>query len=114
MTNRIIKFRVWNGIEWCGKITIGQIVEPFDYGSFDDLVFQQFTGLLDKNGKEIYEGDIIKGDMDFGPAGFHERTLPVSWVDSLNCYQFHYWDIQTIKIVGNIFETPELLKWTNI
>lgn len=56
---REIKFRVWNGIEWCGTIVAGQIVNPCEYGSYEDLVYQQFVGLKDKNNNEIYEGDIL-------------------------------------------------------
>jgi hypothetical protein len=57
----------------------------------------------DKNGKEIYEGDIIKGLLDFGPGGLHERTLPVHW-HNLVGYQWNCWIISTIEVIGNIFE----------
>ena len=64
---REIKFRAWNGEEMCNGWLLslsmsGQLT--FDSGECGEKVIDwpimQFTGLLDKNGKEIYEGDIIE------------------------------------------------------
>lgn len=72
-----------------------------------DVVYS--TGLYDKNGKEIYERDIIKGLHDVGPAGFHEYTVVVLFC-KIRGFQWQYWDLNTIEIIGNIYENPELLE----
>ena len=69
---------------------------------------QQYTGLKDKNDKEIYEGDLIRGMFDFGPAGFSELMLPVCW-HNIDGYQWNYWNLSTIEVVGNAYEQKELL-----
>ena len=80
----------------------------------------QFTGLLDKNGKEIYEGDIIRSyDSENNPI-----THSISWDNKKACYvatMLQYpllggsidkgWiDEFEKEVIGNIFDNPELLK----
>ena len=132
--NREIKFRAWD------KIRKRMIAEPqFDYvvengkhlihNMFDErgrqveeFELMQYTGLKDKNGKEIYEGDILSiseyadGDFIIKPHNskvvFVEGGFRLNAIDSL----FEYESLSHISlnkigcIIGNIYENPELLK----
>lgn len=104
---REIKFRVWSlneklfhyfdVYEGCSGI-YGATAEP-----------QQFTGLKSKNGKEIFEGDIVTGYFDMGPAGFIKHTAPIEF-NLERGYQWEYWELKSLEVIGNIFENPDLLK----
>jgi uncharacterized phage protein (TIGR01671 family) len=100
----------------------------------DELEIMQFTGLLDKNGNEVYEGDIVEvrhiGPKDPIHLGFTDKVyrVQVVWYDfsfsferrrddgsvmsRSNGLEFEstYYKKNEIEIVGNIYETPELLK----
>ena len=72
-----------------------------------DIPSEQFTGLRDKNGKEIYEGDIVRG------PGF--GAVSVYFDGGRFCLYFlgdEYWNeyADKIEIIGNIHENPELLE----
>jgi hypothetical protein len=75
----------------------------------------QYTGLTDKNGKEIYEGDIVSfqtknGDRDFIGSVIWLAEVAGFVVSSENNYfgAMHY--IHNLKVIGNIYENPELIK----
>jgi uncharacterized phage protein (TIGR01671 family) len=128
---REIKFRVWNKAE-------NEFSDISEYGPwywFDryidpkipkTLTFQQYTGVKDRAGVEIYEGDIIKYGMSYDQekplpklrfVEFYEPQLiykivevgdhPVS-VDYL--YEAIGASTRWCEVIGNIFENPELLK----
>lgn len=117
-----IKFRAWDRhnkkmIEGIGTTPtsdldvaymIDECGEP-NYG-INASQIMQYTGIKDKNGVEIYEGDIIKGPFDFGPFGVKERVAEV-YFNPHSGYQWHYWmDLSENEVIGNIYENPELIE----
>ncbi|MCM1329974.1 MAG: YopX family protein [Ruminococcus sp.] len=112
------------------KITAGGVVHAHIYehsGEVDPETVGQFTGLLDKNGNKVFEGDIVHGNV-FGDdwigvivwinriAGFGVRYLhrsePTAWENSsmLRLLTSFPTDEFAAEIVGNIHDNPELLE----
>lgn len=85
------------------------------YGTYVGVIpetVSQFTGLLDKNGKKIFEGDIVKALFDFGPAGTEERVATVTF-DGFGI-SLQHWIFEEKgclpEIISNIHDNPELLE----
>ena len=150
---REIKFRAWdegqktmlypaepddNGKFWIITGEYGDVAFPFDFpGGYrfisDNYVIMQFTGLLDKNGREVYEGDIFMYYEDhYDGIDYSEgEQFRVLWEPGLYAFTVHdavgrlfLYEIATLfdvddlgdetcplfEVIGNVHENPELLE----
>lgn len=125
--SRELKFRAWDklrkamnmftnpkdGLKYCcGEFSASSGWDSYDRPTYEEdtqerFTIMQFTGIKDRNGKDIYEGDILNCEpwaghgsyavtWDAFSASFSSRTQPWAWP-------------QHAKIIGNIYENPELL-----
>lgn len=122
--NREIKFRCWgkNSKEYLGSSSDGFNMEELSIlaGQFKNWEIEQHTGLKDNNGKEIYEGDIVKTNSPDQPnfkVGVIEFVQQAFWISNVPSNRpdhthsellLQYWETE-IEVIGNINETPELL-----
>lgn len=127
----MIKFRAWikTGIEtydYVKPMTIQQMVHSkkstFSLKQLNDLVdFEQFTGMTDVNGKDIYEGDIveffgankkIKVKKEFGIIVYKADRYGAGFNSIIQNKERGYGGINIAQdiVVGNVHENPELLE----
>jgi len=130
---REIKFRAWHKAKkfmdtaWLIDWEHGQVAHrSHNVSQLENCILMQYTGLKDKNGKEIYEGDIVllrnefatwKGTVIFNEGAF-KLSINYSWGNSMNHFsktdEFNDMGARielnnTYVVVGNIYENPELL-----
>ena len=125
---RVIKFRAWSkdlkkmfhvswlqfSRPWGGEVfepSIGLLEGTIEHdGTVADHVLNQFTGLRDRNGREIYEGDLFKYEGREGKA----IVGPVRWSETLGQWNVDdnlpLWALRKdAELCGNIYENPDLL-----
>jgi len=102
--NRSLKFRIYSFLDKAfHHFTLEEGYPQGIAGGVSEP--QQYTGLKDSKGNPIYEGDFIRGMFDFGPAGYKEEIVPVIWTNE-DGYQWNYWDLSTIEVIGNKHQWP--------
>lgn len=138
---KVIKFRAWDSenrqmldvqelnFEDCfygGEMQIKTTMYN-DYFDYREMPLMQYTGLKDKNGVEIYEGDIVKIHKHSYYHGFKQEEIgEIKFIDgafgfyrekSKNEYYFNnlatenaYGELEYYEVIGNIYDNPELLK----
>lgn len=128
---REIKFRAWDTEEkvmW-QPLTLDDIIraewefqtDPYEYtlpwkdymwSQHDKTVWMQYTGIKDRKGKDIYEGDIVDGHAD-GPGKIEwQKTGWIYTFDDMNCVgldEICFWFGNNATVIGNIYENPDLL-----
>lgn len=109
--------------EIIGKFSNGYISVPLkfeDKRNGEDVILMQSTGLRDKKGKGIFEGDIVQfEDCSEMPDSLYINTGIIEWCqggfhvtnrDSVSMGDLLDGDVLDVKIIGNIYENPELLE----
>ncbi|MCE2322780.1 YopX family protein [Streptococcus thermophilus] len=127
-----LKFRAWD-LEY--EKMVGVDIINLEDGKLDfigdgityfrkakDIELMQSTGLTDKNGKEIFEGDVVTDGQTVGDIKHHQTygfymiddKGIERWFSDGNCIEDFEEDAETVseilEIIGNIYENPELLE----
>lgn len=128
---RTIKFRAWTGFKMEYSLVVGELgafyvnlaspnkdtasLSEFNTKYDKSVPIMQFTGLTDKSGKEIYEGDILKCNWNDDRYPIH-NIGPVEWNEREACWKLGEGgtakdDAEAhFEVIGNIYENPELLE----
>lgn len=104
---REIKFRAWVPAQqkMYGPVTLDEMRTRWSYPLYWCQPLMQYTGLKDKSGKEIYEGDILDDEGSSCVIAWDEDRYGWGVIDE------PYWQFyEHMKIIGNIYENPELLE----
>ena len=137
MREILFRGKGYSGEWFCGNLRISNLLnDPTDYveilpinvGPPDFPTYErvqpetvgQYTGMLDKNGKKIFEGDLIfqkfeDGESEVAEVIWHDSPESVGWYIHSICpipdfYPFCSFDCAAWEVIGNIHDNPEMLR----
>jgi len=105
---------------WDGVLSsdVEMVNSTFRYGPLSEYIWMQYTGLKDKNGRMIYEGDVVK----FKSVYYENKIMKavVKFKDSLGSFVFDRGDdqgpwrmdasVRELEVIGDVYRNPELLE----
>ena len=122
-TKREIKFRAWlikrkamagvytlglTGIEYT---TVSVSKELWSGVGNEDMVLMQYTGLSDKNGKDIYEGDVVTNVKFKDGSDYNNVNLHIYYENAhFGVGMANLSDVKELEVIGNMFENPDLIQ----
>jgi uncharacterized phage protein (TIGR01671 family) len=123
---RTMRFRAWDSknkkfpfgaFHIIGECTAFDLLNQYRLEEYNDLTVQQSTLLNDKNGKEIYEGDIVRLGWNTTDVNWSGMLAVVVWwhngfyfdVGGGSLAQDTFYQFKYSEVVGNIFENPDLV-----
>lgn len=115
---RQIKFRAWHQEDKVMVYDLNSLKLFHGVLNPGDYILMQFTGLLDTNGKEMFEGDIVEPIYDETCPLWSRYKFPIVWEKLNSCccgngdgigFNLNLNEPEKLEIIGNIYENPELI-----